>query len=176
MREKKKLTFIIHQKIERWQEALLVAWFAAWAYCGMVFTYYLITTTSSSEKFMFGICVAVWLYFFIRIGIVILWRLGGREIITVLPGEIHIKNAFWKRGKNQIFLMPNIFKLGLIKKSPTNFFAFLDQSFWVLGGERIGFSYSGRRLQFGKQLSENDAAKLTRMVEHAISEFGKISR
>lgn len=175
-RERNKITITIHQQIERWQEALLLAWFAAWTYCGIVFTYALITSADSSIRWVFGICVAVWLYFFIRIGLVILWRFGGKEIISIGASDIQIKNAFWKRGKVQVFTMNNIFKFGVIKRSPTAFFAFLDHSFWVLGGEKVGFSYGGRRIQFGKQLSESDASRLANVVQTALNDYAKVSK
>jgi hypothetical protein len=175
-REKNKISITIHQKIERWQEAVLLGWFAAWTYCGIIFTYALITAGDSSIRWVYGICVAVWLYFFIRIGLVILWRMGGKEIITIHPTAIHIKNAFWKRGKEQVFSMNNVFKFGVLKKSPTSFFAFLDDSFWVLGGERVGFSYSGRRIQFGKQVSEQEAGRIASVVQTALTDFSKASK
>ncbi|MFM7725657.1 MAG: hypothetical protein ACKO7B_03065, partial [Flavobacteriales bacterium] len=77
------------------------------------------------------------------------------------------------RGKRALFQHHNIFKLGLIKRDATSFLAFLDDSFWIIGGERVGFSYSGRRIQLGKQLALRDAELLLRVMESAIREFKK---
>jgi hypothetical protein len=49
----------------------------------------------------------------------------------------------------------------------------MDQSFWVMGGDRIGFSYSGSKVQFGKQLTPDDAVRLSRTIDHALKEISK---
>jgi hypothetical protein len=168
LRGNKELTITIHQKIERWQEALLLAWLAAWTFCGVMFFFYLLKTTSNSERLFFIVITSLWLFFFVRIAKVLLWRIAGREIITLKPGTLSIQNAFWNRGKVQVFQIRNIFKLGTIKKNNTNFFAFLDDSFWIMGGDKIGFSHSGTKIQFGKQLNARDTESLVRTLDFGI--------
>lgn len=163
----------ISQKIERWQEALLIAWLAGWTFCGAVFIYYFATTNEGSERIFFLISSALWLYFFVRILKVVIWRLGGEELILLEPGKLTIRNIFWKWGRREVFPFQQIFKLGLISRSPTSFLAFLDDSFWIIGGEKVGFSFSGRRIQLGKQLATRDAELLVRVIESGIRDLAK---
>lgn len=102
-----------------------------------------------------------------------MWRKGGREIIRISKGKIEIINAYWKRGLPETFMIRNVFKMGLIKRDQGNFLAFLDDSFWIIGGERVGFSHSGTKIRFGKQLDVKDAELLVRVLESGMREFGK---
>ncbi|MEY3399113.1 MAG: hypothetical protein RL220_1707 [Bacteroidota bacterium] len=172
-REKGKLTITVQQKIARWQEAFLLAWLSAWTFCGLVFVSYFLKAADNSEKFFFGVSTALWFFFWWRIGKVVLWRWYGKEIITIVPGELHIRNAIGKSGRNRVYQSRNIFKLGPLKRDITSFLAFMDQSFWVMGGDRIGFSYSGSKVQFGKQLTPDDAVRLSRTIDHALKEISK---
>ena len=170
-RTKDELVIYVSQGIERWQEALLIAWLSAWLFCGCVFIYNMMMATTDGNRIFFIIASALWLFFFVRITKVFIWRRIGCEIISLRTGQLAIKNAFGRMGKNQIFYIRNIFKFGVIKVKPTNFFAFLDNSFWVMGGDTIGFSYSGQKIQFGKQLDVNEMNLLARMVEQGLREF-----
>jgi len=173
IRSKHDITIEISQKIERWQEAMLFIWITAWTFCGGAFLYYSFNANSQSEQIFFIICSSLWLFFFIRITKVFLWRLIGKEVIEITREGLSIRNVFGTRGKRELFQHHNIFKLGLIKRDATSFLAFLDDSFWIIGGERIGFSYSGRRIQLGKQLALRDAELLLRVMESALREFKK---
>jgi hypothetical protein len=173
MREKDAINIEINQKIERWQEAMLFFWITSWTFCGGAFLYYAFNANSQSEQIFFIICSSLWLFFFIRITKVFLWRLIGKEMIRISKEGVSIRNAFGSWGKKELFVHQNIFKPGLIKRDPTSFLAFLDDSFWIIGGERVGFSYSGRRIQLGKQLTLHDAELLLRVMESAMREYKK---
>ena len=41
-----------------------------------------------------------------------------------------------------------------------NFFIQMQESFWVIGGERLFFTYGGKDVKFGIQLEDDDAEKL----------------
>jgi hypothetical protein len=173
VRSKESITIEINQKIERWQEALLFIWITAWTFCGGAFLYYAFNASSQSEQIFFIISSSLWLFFFVRITKVFLWRLIGKEVISITREGVSIRNLFGNWGKIEVFQHHSIFKLGLIKRDPTSFLAFLDDSFWIIGGERVGFNYSGRRIQLGKQLELRDADLLLRVMESAIREFKK---
>jgi len=176
VRKKDLIEIRIAQNIERWQEALMLGWLLGWAFCGAVFIYYMITAISNFDRIFFVVATAMWLFFFIRIFKVFLWRKGGEEVIHLEPAKLTLQNAFWNRGRKEVFPMHQIFKLGLITRSSTSFLAFLDDSFWIMGGERIGFNFSGQRIQLGKQLALRDAELLVRVLESGIRDFSKKSQ
>jgi hypothetical protein len=173
LRSKEDIVVTISQQIERWQMSLLVAWLAAWTFCGGAFIMSAATANNFNERMFFIICVGLWLFFMIRLTKVFFWRKGGREIIRISAGTVSIIHAYWSKGKPEDFRIGTIFKLGLVKRDPSNFFSFLDDSFWIIGGERVGFSYSGEKIRFGKQLDIRDAENLVRILDSAIREFGK---
>jgi hypothetical protein len=170
-RSKEAITVEISQSIERWQEAMLFTWLIAWACCGSVFLYYAFSAAARSEQIFFIIASSLWLFFFVRILKVLMWRRMGKEILRLERGQMTLKNAIGKRGKQETFSYANVFKLGLIKRDPTSFLAFLDDSFWIIGGERVGFSYSGQKVRIGKQLQVKDAELLIRVIESAMRDL-----
>ena len=170
-RNHREIIIEISQRVKRWQETLMLLWLIAWTFCGIVFLYHAFAGSNRSEQIFFIICSSVFLFFFVRIGKVFLWRIKGREIISISNGKIQLQNAFGSRGKKEIFLFENIFKLGIIKRDPTSFLGFLDESFWVIGGERVGFSYAGQKIRLGKQLSPKDSELLIRVLESGLREL-----
>lgn len=172
-RSKDQLTIEITQQIERWQEALLIGWLAAWSFCGIYFIGYAIIAPDTTQRIFFLLLSAAWLYFFVRITKVFIWRKKGKEIITLSNGKLILKNAFGNKGKSEEFPYHNIFKLGLVKADPTSFFAFLDDSFWIIGGDRVGFNFNGQKIRLGKQLSLNDSELLVRVIESGMREYKK---
>ena len=170
-RTKESLTIEISQQVERWQEALLVAWLAAWSFCGVYFIIYTFMAVDFKERIFFIILSAGWMFFFVRILKVFIWRKKGKEIITLTKGKFLLQNAFGKKGKTETFTFQNIFKLGMVKKDPTSFLSFLDDSFWIIGGDRVGFNSSGQQIRLGKQLSVQDAVLLVRVIESGMREY-----
>ena len=170
-RNHREIIIEISQRVKRWQETLMLVWLLAWTFCGFVFVYHAFTGTQHSEQIFYIICSSVFLFFFVRIGKVFLWRIKGTEIIILSNGQLQIKNAFGSWGKREIFRFENIFKLGIIKRDSTSFLLFLDESFWVMGGERVGFSHAGQNIRLGKQLSSKDAELLVRVIESGLREM-----
>lgn len=170
-RAKDQVTIRISQKIKGWQEAMLYAWLMAWTFCGAVFIYSLVTTTVSSEIFFFSICTAVWLYFFYRILRVLMWRKRGEEVLTFTPGKLELRNAFGSKGSSLEVELDKMSQLGMVNQDPNSFFYFLDDSFWVMGGDRLGFAYKGKKYRFGKQLTPRDAQQLLKSVDSAVKGF-----
>lgn len=161
----------ITQQIERWQEALLMAWVLSWTFCGMVFIYYTFSAEDFMQRMVMAVITVLWFYFFVRTAKVFFWRKFGKEIITISRGNLALQNAYGKRGRVEDFSFHNIFKLGLVKHKDDSFFSFMDNSFWIIGGDRVGFSYSGSKVRLGKQLSTKDAELLVRVIESGMREF-----
>jgi hypothetical protein len=170
-RSKESIVVEITQQVERWQEAVLLAWILAWTFCGIVFIYFAFASSEFSTRMICSCMTAFWMYFFVRIARVFFWRKKGKEIITLKASKLYLQNAYGKKGRVEEFHFHNIFKLGLIKRSTTSFMGFLDDSFWIIGGDRVGFSYSGSEVRMGKQLSINDAELLIRVITAGLKEY-----
>jgi len=162
------LDVIISQRVERWKESLLMAWIAAWLFCGFYFIAEIITTEDQALKTFLYICLAFWSFFLFRIGKVFLWRLIGKEHIIVAEGQLIIQNRIGSVGKKEKFNVKSIKNFGLAKFNEKSFFQFMDQSFWIIGGDKIGFDYSNKKLRLGKQLPDKDAIALLRLIDKYI--------
>jgi hypothetical protein len=67
----------------------------------------------------------------------------------------------------------NIQKLGLLAVDERSWKWQLDQSGWMIGGERLGFEHLGRKIIFGKGLSDEEARQLVPLLKHALSQERK---
>lgn len=162
----------ISQDIEQWKMWLLRSWLIAWLFVGGVFIYNVILQPAGSGKILLFIIIAFWAFFLFRIGKALLWRAKGKEIIEIEPKQMWIQNAIGKAGRRQSFKLVHVKAIGKIKEK-NEFMAFMDNSFWIIGGDKIGFNYNGRRFQLGKQLNDREVKSLGQILEKSIREFSK---
>lgn len=162
----------ISQGIEQWKMWMLRAWIIAWLFVGGVFLYYAVMQPEGTGKILFFIIIAFWAFFLFRIGKALLWRARGKEVIQIEPKTMWIQNAIGKAGRRQSFKLDHIKALGKIKEK-NEFMSFMDNSFWIIGGDKIGFNYNGRRFQLGKQLNDREVKSLGQILEKSIREFSK---
>ena len=162
------ITIVIRKQIEKWKESLLVAWVTAWTLCGLGFIYQFPLVKDQQMKLMFIVLLAFWLYYEFKIGRAMLWRLYGKELIRVEDGKLIIKNAIKSYGKANEYFIENISELGIIKHQENSFGWQMEQSFWSLGGEMVGFVYGGKAIRLGKQISEKEAKQIVSAINISV--------
>ncbi|MFT6845000.1 MAG: hypothetical protein ACJAUV_001190 [Flavobacteriales bacterium] len=158
-------TAVISPKIAGIKETLLLTWLLAWTFCGVFFIAQLFGTDPRETKLALSVMVVFWVYFEFRIGKAYLWRKYGLERLMIKDGSLLIKNDIKGFGKAKTFFVDNVQHLGLIKTSNKNFFNFMNSSFWVIGGETIGFECLNKPVTLGQNLSKQDATTLIRLLE-----------
>jgi hypothetical protein len=62
----------------------------------------------------------------------------------------------------------NIQKLGLLNVDQRSWKWQLNQSGWVVGGERLGFEHLGKKIIFGKGLTDEEARRLVPILKDAL--------
>lgn len=164
------LTVIIDQKIPSTQRMMLEGWFLAWIGVGLA-TALEMSRTADGERPFFLIFFAFWTFFAFRVAKVVLWRRIGREMIRITAEGMTVKNAFGDWGRARFFIKENIQRMEVVRRSPHHFFQNLDQSFWILGGDSLQFSYLRGRFVLGKQLDEVDAARLAKLIDQGLRKF-----
>lgn len=164
------LTIIIGQSIPKKQLNLLLAWALCWCLVGGAFVNEWLVRTDD-EKMFFAISLAFWTFFAFRVGKVIWWRFQGQEMIRITAEGMSLKNAFGTFGKARFFLKENIQRMEVVRRDPTQFMQSLDQSFWIVGGDTLQFTYLRSRFVLGKQLSEKDAHALAKLIDQALRKF-----
>jgi membrane protein YdbS with pleckstrin-like domain len=160
----KKISVVILGKMERWKESFLLFWLLAWTFSGTVFIYYYLFPSPYQYSLIMLIFLLFWLYFELKIGKVFLWRRSGFEYIVIENGSLSIKNNLYGYGKVQDYDVQDIQMIEKINVSKKNFFTFMDQSFWVIGGEQVFFKYNGKHIIFGMQISEKEQNSLIQIL------------
>ena len=166
------ITIVIDSKILSSQQIALEAWFGGWIGLGGLIGYGAYSSLGD-ERTVLIVCFVFWLFFFVRIFKVILWRRIGNEIIRINSKELLVKNAFKKRGKDRFYELKYVGAFKAIKRKKSSFLGSLDQSFWIYGGDNIHFKYLGKTHVLGKQLKESDALQLCNYLNKNVSRYSK---
>jgi len=172
VRTDERLTVIITQEVSRLKESLLFIWAAAWLAVLAVFVYFWMhSLPGSSDRIFFAISTAFGAYFLVKAIKVYLWRKIGRELLMIEGEELSLKMAYRNYGKPKHFNTNNIRKFGLIPYDITKFGQFAERSFWTIGGETLGFEHHKTKVAFGKQLENDEAKHIARIIEKALREI-----
>ncbi len=150
-------TAVIGTRIQSWKESLLAGWIVCWLICIVVINYYIFQTDSNQEIiFLFAITLFM-LYYAYRIIKVYAWRKWGMEYLKISDEAITYKRSIRGYGKARVFPLSDVKKVSIITKEDGSFAKVLEESFWVMGGERISFEYDEKQVRIGMQLSDKDA-------------------
>lgn len=154
-------TIVISTKIDRWKESLMLFWLMAWTFCGTYFIFELSTNEYDSQTTVaLIIMLAFWLYFEVRIGRAFLWRKHGVEFLKIDDNQLFYKRSIKGYGKAKTYFCSNIKHINKIERSKLSPLSFLESSSWFVGGETIRFTHNDKVIQFGMQLSDQEAQKL----------------
>lgn len=162
--ETNNFSVVILGKIERWKESLLLFWVLAWTFCGMVFLTYFFGDTPYHYDLAMLILLSFWAYFEVRIVKVFFWRRKGFEQIQFKETVISIRNSLFTTGKERLYNIEGIDAFYALENPTRNFFAFMEDSFWVIGGDRIYFDYFGKKVVFAKQMNPEETKKMLQVL------------
>ncbi|MCB0790258.1 MAG: hypothetical protein H6595_03890 [Flavobacteriales bacterium] len=167
-RSKDRLSVVISARLPKWQETLLVAWFLAWLLSGgYIFYSYLHLPHGGLRQYLL-VFLAFWAYFALRIGKAVAWRLKGFESWRLKGGVFTLKNSIFGLGKARDHFVENIQDLGPLGRNERSLKWQINESFWVIGGERLVFTDRGRKFGFGKGLNDKEVGALLPLLEHAM--------
>jgi len=170
------LSVVISARLPRSKEALLVAWAVAWLVCGVLIAVQTVNLPAGRMRTFFIVFLAFWLWFALRIGRVVLWRLKGYELWRIKDGALTVKDSILGYGRANDYFVENISRFGPVTIDETSWKWQLNDSFWVMGGERIGFEHAGRKVVIGKGLTREEAGKLAPVVARALTAARKGTR
>ena len=161
----KELKVVILGKVERWKETLLLMWLIAWTFCGIAMAAALFNEGYSQDlKIGIAVFLTFWVYYEYRIGRVFLFRKYGNELILIKEGRLYLKRSILTYGKAREYLIDNIRnfkKVEIPKRSISNAY---ENSFWILGGERLSFQYLDKYASFGVQLNPHETEALYKLL------------
>ncbi len=175
-RKEGRTSVVISARTTRGKQTMLVTWALAWVACGVVVILERgkLPAADPARQYMLAF-LAFWAYFAVAIGRAVLWRLKGFELWRIKEGTLVVKDSLFGYGKASTYFVDNITQLGLIKEDPTSWKWQWNQSAWVIGGERLGFEHLGKKVVFGKNLTEAEARQLVPLLKDALRVERKMS-
>lgn len=169
-------SFVISARLPKKQLVLLVLWLSVWTLCGLAFVYEASVNRSPELRMPLWVMLAFWAYFELRILRVLLWRTKGFELWRAMEGELVIKNSLFGYGKASRYFIANIQRLGLLNMDKASWKWQMSDSFWTRGAEQLGFEYQGRKVAFGRGLSEQEAGRLVHLLAQELKRERKAAQ
>ena len=163
----------ISGKIPSTQFVTLSIWLFAWTLSGLYVITQLFTELPQETKTFMIVWLVFWIYFEYKIGSAWLWRKFGKEVLLIEKVKTQLRFEVAYGGKGEEFETDSIRDLQLLENKKGVFIKNYFSSFWVIGGETIGFSIDGKIKMFGRQLPEKDAEKLMKFIQAKVKRFGK---
>src|SRR5690554_5763805 len=173
-KENGRLQILILGKIERWKESLILGWLLAWIFCGGVVINEFLKSDDRDMKMMLFLFLIFWAYYLWRVVRMFLYRRGGNELIKIEDGVMWLKKSFFTYGKSKQYNLNQIVDLKAIELKKSSMSYAYENGWWVLGGEKIGFTYNGSFVKFAMQIDERVRDKLIQLIEKEISKSLKM--
>jgi hypothetical protein len=164
-----RFSVVISPRLSPLKRNLLVLWLLLWTLCG-AYIFYARTEMpeGSAQRQYFLAFLAFWAYFELRMLRVVLWRLKGFELWRVKDGRLTVKDSILGLGSANHYFIENIKQLGFLQIDLSSFKWQLNESPWVIGGERIGFEHLGKKVVIGKGLHNEEAKQLVLELKRAM--------
>jgi hypothetical protein len=162
------LEIIITGKIPQNQFVILSAWLIAWTMAGGYVISQMFSGLPGNTRIFMFVWLIFWIYFEYKVGSAWLWRKFGREVIRIRKDKTELRFELAYGGKGEEFITAEIQNLNNLEQQQGVFVKNYFSSFWVVGGETIGFHYKGKLFMFGRQISPHDADILIQKTAHRL--------
>lgn len=161
-------SFVIVPTDASWKLYMLFAWLFLWTASGVIVAANYFTLSNANIKLVVIMWMAFWAYFEFKIGKAFLFRKFGKEKLWIRNGKMHYWRDVRGRGKKLEFEKELVKDLQVVEKKKSDFLQSLNESFWVIGGESVVFTYGSKNYLLGIQLPEEDARELVRQVKFSL--------
>jgi hypothetical protein len=167
-RSDKETSIVIISQSEKIKNILLFAWLFIWTVSGIiVFAQYFIIPDPNT-KVMLIVWLGFWIYFEFRIFKAFMWRKFGLEKIKLRENKFFYKRDIAGKGKVKVYDFDFIKDLRLTEAKENSFADNMNNSYWMVGGEKIAFDYYGKEIKFALQLDENESKALFKILRGTI--------
>jgi hypothetical protein len=151
------LSIVILSTTDRKKVMIMLLWLIAWSVCGViVFANYFKLHNQETKLFVI-VYLSFWAYFEFKILRAFTWKKWGKEKLWVQNGIIHYQREVNGRGKIKEYNPELVDDLKILELNPGSFTDYINQSFWIKGGERLDFTYQGKHVGFGMQITDEEA-------------------
>jgi hypothetical protein len=150
---------------DKTKNILLFAWLFVWSVCGVIMITQYFASTNQDIKTVIIVWVGFWCYFEYKIARAHIWHKSGKEVINIKNGKLAYKKDVSGKAKALEYDCETIKNLRFIEPNENSFMETINNSYWVIGGEKLGFEYLGDEIKFGFQLKNEDAKALLKFIK-----------
>jgi len=168
--KEKDLSIVILSFKDELKSKFLLLWVVLWSICGIAVLSQYPTLSDPDIKTAIIVWMGFWAYFEYKIIAAYKWRKSGKEKIKIKDGNLFYLRSSGNKGKFKKYKTDFIKELRFVEPKENSFFENLNESYWMIGNERIGFDYYGADIKFGIQLSTEEARELLNILKRKIKE------
>jgi hypothetical protein len=166
-RKENELSIIILSTADKIKKTLLFIWFFLWTLSGVIVITQYFKIQDQDTRVAIIVWMGFWAYFEYRIFKAYLWRSSGMEKIKIREGKLFYKRDIGGKGKINVYENDFIKDLRLVE-SKGDFMDSINDSYWVIAGEKLAFDYYGKEIKFALQLDEADSKALLKLIQKEI--------
>lgn len=164
------LSIVILSTVNKVKRTILFCWFFLWSACGVIVFTQAFLIKDENTKVAIIVWLGFWAYFEYKIFTAYMWRKFGMEKIKLRDNKLFYKRDVAGRGKIKVFEYDFIKDFRIIDKKENSFLDILNNSYWVVGGERIAFDYYGKEIKLALQVDEGEAEGLYKLLKQKIKQ------
>ncbi|MFM2286026.1 MAG: hypothetical protein RLZZ543_1523 [Bacteroidota bacterium] len=165
------LEIVISGKVPKNQFLLLSAWLIAWTIAGIYVLTQVFQPQPQNTLLFMIVWLAFWAYFEFKATSTWLWRKYGREVLRMKADSTELRFEVAYGGKGFAFKTADIRNVSSLEAQKGLFVKNYYSSFWVVGGETIGFYHQGKLHMMGRQIPEKDAALLMEKIAYRLRKW-----
>lgn len=159
------LSIVILPTTEKKKTGIMFLWLLAWTVCGLIVLANYGRLQRQDEKLFVIIFMSFWAYFEFKIARAFMWKRFGKEKLWIQNGVVHYQREVNGRGKIKEYELELVNDFKEIEVNEGNFSDFINQSFWIKGGERLEFSCQSKQVRFGMQLTDKETSDLMNVIK-----------
>jgi len=168
-RKEDEISIVILSSVDKTKNMLLFIWFFLWTLSGIIVITQYFMLTDPDTKAAIIVWLGFWAYFEYKIFKAFMWRKFGLEKIKLREGTLFYKRDVAGKGKIKVFEVDFIKDMRMIEPRENYFLESLNNSYWMVAGEKLAFDYYGKEIRFGIQLEVTDAKNLFNVIESEIN-------
>lgn len=139
-----------------------------WGLGGTVAVYEVLRDKSGPPLAFLSVWLIAWAVVGLGAALFWLWFAFGREVVTIIEGQLILRNEILGRGRTRVFPLPQVTNL----RSSGLFGSFFTWSgmlkIYGLSGGVIAFECGGCPHRFGKLLEEDEAQEIVKQLRSRV--------
>jgi len=168
--KEQELSIVILSTVNKVKRTVLFIWFFLWSASGVIVLTQSLLIHDENTKIALIVWLGFWAYFEYKIFTAYMWRRFGMEKIKLRDNKLFYKRDVAGRGKIKVFEYDFIKDFRIIDKNDNSFVESLNNSYWVISGERIAFDYYGKEIKLALQVDEEETEGLYKLLNRKIKQ------